>query len=112
MRVLARAFPKTPGAINRTESAYASRLELLRIAGEVSEWRYEAFTLKLADGVRYTPDFFVVLPSGYIELHEVKGFFRDDARVKLRVAARQFQCFRFLLVVKQGQQWEISEVEP
>lgn len=74
--------------MNRTERAYAELLEAARIAGTVREWHFEAVTLKLAHDCRYTPDFLVVRPDGACELHEVKGFWRDDAKVKTRVAAR------------------------
>lgn len=76
--------------MNKTESAYAARLEILRRAGEIVWYAYEGVTLKLAHDCRYTPDFVVMRRDGGIELHEVKGFMRGDAAVKLRVAAKIF----------------------
>ena len=32
----------------------------------------------------YNPDYLVIYP-GHFEIHEVKGFWRDDARVKIKV---------------------------
>jgi len=56
-------------------------------------------TLKLGWDTRYTPDFSADgIHSNTISLFEVKGFMRDDARVKLFAAAKQFPCFRFWLV--------------
>lgn len=75
------------GAMNKTEAAYASFLELRRMAGEVAWWKFEGIKVRLADNTFYTPDFAVMLSDGMFELHEVKGFWADDARVKIKVAA-------------------------
>ena len=83
------------GAMNRTESAYAAHLDLLRAAGEVQWHRFEGVKLRLADSTFYTPDFAVMAADGVLEMHEVKGFWTDDARVKIKVAADQYP-FRFI----------------
>ncbi len=85
------------GKMNRTEAAYAARLEELKAAGEILWHSFEGLTLRLADRTRYTPDFAVMRADGLLELHEVKGFWRDDARVKIKVAAELFP-FRFIAV--------------
>ena len=96
--------------MNKTEERYAQRLEGLRLAGDIHSWRFEAFTLKLAEKrCRYTPDFAVYLPNGSIQFHEVKGFWRDDARVKLKVAATQFQEFQFVAVQLKKGDWVFEE---
>jgi hypothetical protein len=83
--------------MNQTEARYAADLALRRRAGEVAWFKFEAIKLRLADLTFYTPDFFVMLPDGTLEVHEVKGgFIRDDAMVKLKIAAEQFP-FRFIL---------------
>ena len=88
------------GAMNKTEAAYAQKLELHKRAGEVLWYAFEGVTLKLADGCRYTPDFAVMLADGVIEMHEVK------------VAANKFP-FRFVAVYKQAKKdgggWRIEE---
>lgn len=83
------------GTMNRTEAAYAAHLELLRSAGEVVWSRFEGVKLRLADNTFYTPDFAVMAADGVMEMHEVKGFWTDDARVKIKVAADQYP-FRFM----------------
>lgn len=75
------------GTLNKTEQAYASFLELRRIAGEIAWWKFEGIKVRLADNTFYTPDFAVMLADGILECHEVKGFWADDARVKIKVAA-------------------------
>lgn len=97
--------------MNKLEKRYAQHLDLLRLAGEVAAWRFEAVTLRLAVDVRYSPDFLVILPGGELELHETKGFLRDDARIKLRTAARLFPWFVFRLIRQsKAGVWDIEEV--
>ncbi len=63
---------------------------------------YEAITLRLGADCRFTPDFFVIAGDDVLEFHEVKGsFIRDDAKVKLRVAAEMYPMFRFRMFAKQ-----------
>ena len=94
-----------PGHMNKTEAAYAAELELRRRAGEILWYQFEAIKLRLADKTFYTPDFAVMLASHEIQLHEVKGFWRDDARVKIKVAAKQFPFF-FVAVSKRKDGWD------
>lgn len=67
------------GQMNKTESAYCQHLEQRKRAGEVAWYRFEGIKLRLADNTFYTPDFAVMLATGEMELHEVKGFWTDDA---------------------------------
>lgn len=57
-------------------------------------------TLKLAKDLRYTPDFMVHEIDGYITFYEVKGFWRDDALAKIKMASEKFPMFRFVSVKK------------
>ena len=101
-----------PGVMNKTEAAYSAHLAGRCLAGEITEARFEPMRLRLGGDWKttYTPDFQVILPSGLIEFHEVKGFMRDDAAVKLKVAAAQFPEYRFVLVKRAGRAWESKEV--
>lgn len=96
------------GQMNKSEAAYAAHLELRRIAGEVQWVRFEGVKLRLADNTFYTPDFAVMAADHVLEMHEVKGFWADDARVKTKVAADQYP-FRFIAVTarakKHGGGW-------
>lgn len=107
-----RARGRHPGArktgMNGLESAYAQILEARRLTGEIEYWKFEAIKLRLADKTFYTPDFLVQESgAGYIEFHEVKGFWHDDARVKIKVAAEQFPMFQFIAV--KGKSFEREE---
>lgn len=84
---------------NSTEAEYEQLLIARMRAGEVAWFEFEAITLVLAERTSYQPDFFVMLSSGQLEVHEVKGRWTDDARVKIKVAARLFP-FRFIAVQK------------
>lgn len=100
------------GAMNKTEAKYAAHLETLRMSGSVAWYKFEPCKFRLADLTFYTPDFMVMLPTGLIELHEVKGaraIFQDDARAKIKVAAELFPLFRFVAAYPQkGGGWEIE----
>ena len=85
------------GAMNRTEAAYAANLELRKAAGEVAWYRFEGVKLRLADNTFSTPDFAVMLADGRMQMHEVKGFWQDDARAQIKIAADMYP-FDFLAV--------------
>jgi hypothetical protein len=99
------------GDMNKTEEAYSRTLTYRMFGGDVAWWKFEAVKLRLADNTFYTPDFAVMLTDGLMEMHEVKGFWQDDARVKIKVAASLYP-FKFVAVKpkakKHGGGWEIE----
>lgn len=98
-----------PGVMNKLEERYSQHLNLLKAAGEVHEWWFEAFKFKLSDDkCTYTADFLVQLVDGTLEIHELKGFSRDDAIVKLKMMAMIFP-FRCLLIKESKKSWVIKE---
>ena len=101
-----------PGSLNQSEARYAAHLDAQALAGSVLWYRFEGIKLRLADNTFFTPDFAVMVASGEIELHEVKGFWEDDARAKMKIAADQYP-FRFIAVTarskKAGGWWAIEE---
>ena len=101
------------GQKNKTEQAY--ELEVLKPAmqdGSVSWYRFEGVKLRLADNTFYTPDYCVMRSDGTMEMHEVKGFWQDDARVKIKVAADMYPL-KFIAVKRQAKKngggWSIEE---
>ena len=94
--------------MNKLEQDYALYLEGERAAGNIVGWVFEGMTFKLAYRTTYTPDFLVVTKDGF-EIHETKGFLRDDANVKFKVAAEKFPWFRFKMVFRKKGEWEIKE---
>jgi len=111
--------------MNKTEARYRDVLDGLRMLGQIEAYAFEAVTLKLARDCRYTPDFLVVKVRKhaalgvFVEFHEVKpasrkGYFaRDDAKVKIKVAARLFPWATFYVVYPaKGGGWEKVRIEP
>ncbi len=98
--------------MNGTEAAYATVLEGLKQAGQVHWYSFEPWKLRLADGAYYKPDFGVMTADGFLECHEVKGFWREAARVRIKVAASLYP-FRFVAVQKvpnkDGGGWKYEE---
>ena len=107
----ARGVRKERGVMNKTEAEFLGEVIKPRIAaGEVREWWYEPSAWRLTDktpdgkpGIRYTPDFMVLLAGCYkVEFYEIKGTGMatraDLNRVKL--AAEKYP-FRFFVATKQ-----------
>ena len=101
-----------PDKRNNTERRYADEILEPRRRGKIirAYW-FEGIKLRLADNTFYTPDYLVEIADGTLEVHEVKGFWREDARVKIKVAAEIFP-FRFLAASwnSRGKHWEIEEI--
>jgi len=99
------------GQLNKTEAAYDQHLAVLQHAGQILWRRFEGLKLRLADNTFYTPDFAVMAADGVIECHEVKGYWQDDARAKIKIAADQYP-FRFIAIKarakKEGGGWEME----
>lgn len=99
------------GSMNKTEAAYDAHLAALQHAGQIKWRKFEGLKLRLADNTFYTPDFAVMAADGVIECHEVKGFWQDDARAKIKVAADLYP-FRFIAVKarakKEGGGWKVE----
>ena len=105
--------PGNTRGMNKTEAEYAEHLKLRQISGEIQSYTYEPIKFRLADRTWYTPDFIVLDAEGYIEAHEVKGYWEDDARVKIKVFAEQFPWFKIIAVKKRAKKrgggWEIED---
>ena len=100
-----------PGVLNKTEAEYADYLEREKTRGHVEWYAFEPIKLRLADRTFYTPDFLVMLHDLSLEVHEVKGHWEDDARVKIKVAAEMFP-FVFRAITKRrkrdGGGWDVE----
>ncbi len=97
--------------LNKTEQAF---LDYLRTELPQAGHLVQAITLRLANGVRYTPDFFSYFTEDFnkvtVVAYEVKGYMRDDASVKIKVAASLYPWITFKLVTKHGKEWQIDSV--
>jgi hypothetical protein len=96
--------------LNKTERA---RLSYLSRLPNVQRLHTQALTLKLAHDCRLTPDFFYLdTDQKRFVAEDVKGFQREDALIKMKVAARMFPEFAFQIVFKAKDGWTVKEVKP
>jgi hypothetical protein len=101
---------KSKSGMTKVEERFASYLNLLKSVGKIEDWKFEPMSIKIADGVRYNPDFEIV-GKEFITMAEikpgsrdkktgqVKPFSMDDGyRTKIYVAAEKYPEFRWLLI--------------
>lgn len=105
---------RVPGVMNNLEKAFYEEVLLpMKASGLALEIWFEEITLKLAPNTRYTPDFAVQMGDDELVFYETKGFMRDDANVKLKVAASKFPFRLFLCqkrTKKDGGGWQMEEI--
>ena len=98
----------TPGRMNKWEALYADRLRLRIATGEIVRFYFESVKFRLAEGCWYCPDFLVETRDDW-EIHEVKGYWRDDAKVKCKVMAESFPFP--LIIVSKGKGMAVWQYE-
>lgn len=99
------------GTMNKTEAAYANYLEKQKQFGDVAWFAFEPMNLKLANKCFYRVDFLVMLKSGQLECHEVKGgYMTDDSLVKFKVAACKFPFTFRMFSLKKGEWIELYTI--
>jgi hypothetical protein len=104
--VLPASVPKADRFKSKLERTYALQyLTPLVHAGQLKDWKYEALKFRLADGSWFTPDFAVVLLNGAHEIHELKGWMREAARVRFLVARELFPSYRWRMIEKKAGAW-------
>ena len=104
-----------PTRMHTTEAAWAAELAARKRSGDLVSVHFEAWGMRLGDRCVYWPDFIVQTSEGFLEAHEVKGFWRDDARVKIKAAATRYPGIRFIAIQrgKKGEPvWKIEEIKP
>jgi len=98
---------------NKTELRFEQEhLKPLIYSAELFIYEYEGVTLKIANGCRYTPDFWAVDTRGVTRYYEIKAkaMIWDDAIVKLKVAAAKYVNCEFYLCAWGAQEWTIQRV--
>lgn len=111
-RLALKTKPRAPRhAMNKTEARYNAVLEGRYQRGEIKGYGFQRYTFRLADDTRYTPDFHVVTLDDVLEFHEVKGgFAREDAILKLKLAAEMFpHPFKLAKWTKESG-WKIRDI--
>lgn len=97
---------------SKWELEYARYLDVLKAAGRVEEWVYEPDRLTIGVRAVYTPDFLVSTSATKWEYHEVKGYRREAAMVRLKAAALRYPENRFVLVTKIKGEWHYTPISP
>jgi hypothetical protein len=87
------------------------------LAGDILAWGYESIRLKLTDAVVvdgkrraatwYKPDFAVWLPDGRLRCVEVKGYRREAALVRFKLARDKYRQIEFIMVRRVRGAWEV-----
>jgi hypothetical protein len=99
--------------MNKLESQFWDRLLAARDARRFTHVYREPFTLRLAGRTTYRPDFMGIMVASQLpvpQIYEVKGFMRDDAAVKIKVAAETFPWLAFFLATRIKRRWELRNV--
>lgn len=99
--VAAQAKPKRVAGLNKTEREWKAILESRGYIVHV-----QTITLLLAEGCRYTPDFWALEPDGTITFWDSKGgHVWEDSIIKQKTAAVMFPMFRFVQAQKKAGKW-------
>lgn len=95
---------------NKTEARFDAILADLLHRNEIGSYQFEPVKLRLAGNTTYKPDFFVVLRDYSVAFVEVKGYMRDDAAVKVKVAAEQRPWAVFFVAFADGRGFDVRPV--
>lgn len=80
--------------MNVTETRMYNMLKSLKNARMIQDFNFEGITFKLAEDVRYTPDFCVFENSGHLRFIETKGaHIFEDGMVKFKTAMSSYPMF-------------------
>lgn len=97
---------------NKTERRF--ELEYLKawlIEGKIDRYgSHESIQIEIANGARFRPDW-PTWKDGRLTFYEVKGKkIWDDAKDRLKIAARSYPEFKFYVCQWNGCEWIIQEV--
>ena len=104
------ATEKPPVFDSEDEMFYADLLEVRKASGKIKDWAFQPERFRLGKGAWYTPDFRVVNADNSVQFVEVKGYQREAALVRLKVAAT-LHPYKFTMIrrrpAKAGGGWEV-----
>jgi len=95
--------------MNKLEQAWFEKIKQDLFTAKVY---VQAMKFKLCNGVTYCPDFVVVQHAGHMICYETKGFMRDDAAIKIKMAAKEFPNFTWILAWKESNEWKTQTIFP
>lgn len=107
--VVVKATPGEP--CNSWECDYAGMLAVLQVHDKsVAAWGYQPIRFRIAGGCFFTPDFVVRYADGRIVAVDVKGYMREAARIRIRIAAEKYPWMQFIVARKKHEKWETEIV--
>lgn len=84
-------FKNQSSGMNKTETRMNNLLRSLKTANQIKDFSYEDITFRLAEKMRYTPDFRIIYPDGKIKFIEVKGgFITERGDLKFKFAMEKY----------------------
>lgn len=100
------------GTKNKTEQYFEDEvLKPQKYDGRILWYGFELFKLRIAKATYYTPDFMVLSSDLTITMYEVKGHWRDDARVKFKAAAEVLPIFHWVACIRKREGfWEYERI--
>lgn len=105
-----------PGEMNKTEQAFNEYLKHQLMRGEILWYGFEVVKLKIANNTHITVDFFILDCNQCLKAIDVKGskhIVTDDAKVKMKVAAKEFPWpffYAFPQPARNGGGWVFEEI--
>jgi hypothetical protein len=89
------------GRKNKLEARFEREyLQPKRDFGHLVWFDFEPIKFRLADGAWYTPDFISQGAGGSLVAWETKGFWREAARIRIKVAADKYPWIQFIAVTR------------
>jgi hypothetical protein len=94
---------------NPTERQYAGLLNIQKANGDIIDWKYEPYHIRLANHTFIIPDFVITTANGQ-EVHEVKGHERPAWKAKWKIFKEMYakEFYRFLVCKKINGIWRIE----
>lgn len=89
--------------MNEWEREFAAQLEVRKQDGEILWWGFEPIRIRLASGAWYKPDFVTVDKQHRTEVYEVKGLWREAARVRFKVAVEKLPYQFYIVRLHKGE---------
>lgn len=92
---------------SRGEAEYARRLDLLKAAGQITDWRRGTPWVLLdaprrADRITYRPDYHVWLPGGDFYVLDFKGVLTREFRLKAKLWRAVYPTIPLVIVNADG----------
>lgn len=98
--------PHKLDGMNKTEALFSAELDQLVREGIVNRYYFASHKFRLAKKTWYCPDFVVERYGHRVECVEIKGFLRDDAAVKFKVAREMYPAYKWRMIRRTKTGWE------